>query len=332
MTSHRFSIIRSRIARYIVRWAVVAAVIMVVALQAAFFTVQEGQAVVVTRLGRPTRDITEPGAYWKIPAPIEQSQRIDVRRQLLTTPQVATLTRDKKNVVLTTFVVWHVAEPLKFLQSVGTMDLAAMNLTSMVVAAKNQQLGQTDLSALVSLDRQQIKLDTIEAEVLRSMHEAALQKMGIAVDQVGFERVALPKENMTAVFDRMRAERHAEANRIRSEGAKQARAIRDEAHVKSQEILRRGREEAGRVFAEAEREAGTIVASAHQQNPAFFQFWSALQAAKQSLKERSTLVLSSDQLFFDTLTKPPALVPRDVPRERSETVATPSLSSPSSTP
>lgn len=309
----------------LIRPALVIVIGTVFVVQAAFFTVSEGQAVVVTRFGRPTREIIAPGAYWKLPTPIEQLQVIDRRRQLLSTPQVATLTRDKKNVVLTTFVVWHVAEPLRFLQSVGTVESARLNLTSMIAAAKNQQLGRVDLTALVSLDRTQIMLDSIEAEMQQSVNRASLDKLGISVDQIGFERIALPQENMSAVLDRMRAERVAEANRIRTEGSKQARAIRDEAHVKSQEILRRGREESGRIFAEAERQAGELLATAHQQNPAFYEFWSALQAAKQSLKERSTLILRSNQLFFESLLKTPDESARDVARGQSTTPAGPTF-------
>lgn len=319
-----------RLKHAIARQTLVVLVLAVFLAHATFFTVAEGQAIVVTRLGRPIRELSAPGAYWKLPSPIDKLQVIDVRRQVLTTPQVATLTRDKKNIVLKTFVVWHVAEPLRFLQAVGLPETARVNLTSMVAAAKNQQLGQADLSDLVSLNREQIKLEQIESRMRTSLHEAALPKLGIAIDEIGFERITLPQENMTAVLDRMRAERNAEANRIRTEGAKQARAIRDEAHVASQEILRHGREQAGEVFAEAERQAGEILAAAHQRSPAFFEFWNALQAAKQSLKERSTLVLRSDQLFFEALTRPPAAEPPHLPRNHQDATAAQASPHPSS--
>jgi regulator of protease activity HflC (stomatin/prohibitin superfamily) len=99
----------------------------------------------------------------------------------------------------------------------------------------------------------------------------------------------------------MRIERQAEANRLRAEGAKEAQAIRDKTHVETQEILRKGREEAARITAEAERRAAELLAEAHQKNPEFYQFWSSLQASKRVLKEKATLILSSDQLFFGGL-------------------------------
>ena len=133
------------------------------------------------------------------------------------------------------------------------------------------------------------------------MQLCRLEKLGIGVDQVSVERIAFPEENLEAVFERMRIERQAEANRLRAEGAKEAQAIRDKTHVETQEILRKGREEAARITAEAERRAAELLAKAHQKNPEFYQFWSSLQASKRVLKEKATLILSSDQLFFGGL-------------------------------
>lgn len=286
----------------------------VFAVQATFFTVSEGEAVVVTRFGRPIRALVEAGPYFKLPYPIDEVHRLDVRNRSFTTPQIAALTRDKKNVVLTTFVVWRVAEPTRYLQAVGDATVAENQLSGLVAASKNRQLGQVDLSALVSLQPTEIRLAEIENEMQREVAAAVRESLGIEVAQIGIERITLPPENMTAVIERMRAERRAEANRIRSEGAKQAQAIRDDAHVQSQEILRVGREEAGRIFAEAERKAAELLAAAHAKSPEFFEFWSSLQAAKQSLQERSVLILRSDRLFFDALLKPPTT---EVPQQRN---------------
>jgi len=287
--------------------------------QASFFTVSEGEAVVITRFGKPIRTLVDAGPYGKLPYPIDEVHRIDVRIRTLTTPQIATLTRDKKNVVLTTFVVWRIVDPARYLQAIGDASAAENQLSGLIAAAKNRQLGQFDLSALVSLQPEEIRVSQIEADMQQEVAAAVRETLGIEVEQIGIERITLPPVNMTAVVERMRAERRAEANRIRSEGAKQAQAIRDDAHVRSQELLRVGREEAGRIFAEAERRAGELLAAAHAKSPDFFEFWSSLQAAKQSLQERSVLVLRSDRLFFEPLLKPPVT---DVPyREPNATAS-----------
>jgi len=302
------------------RAAFAALIVGVFVLYDSFFTVREGDAIVVTRFGRPVRELTQAGPYWKLPASIDRVHVISRRRNILTTPETTSFTRDKKNIVLTTFVVWHVEQPLAFLQSVGDLSSAETNLTGMVLAAKAQTVGQHDLSALVSTNPEEIQLPRIEADIAQAVAKRSIEKLGIVVEQVGIERIAFPPENLSAVFDRMRVERQGEANRLRAEGQKAAQAIRDDAHVRSQEILREGKEQAAQINAMTERNVAERLAEVHRQNPDFYRFWSSLQASRRALKERSTLVLSTDQLFFDGLGSPlsaPSGVATDRPAPRS---------------
>lgn len=292
--------------RTLTRSAFATAIVLVFVFYDSFFTVKEGEAIVVTRFGQPVRELTEAGPYWKLPASIDQLQVVSRRRNIFTTPETTSFTRDKKNIVLSTFVIWHVAEPLKYLQSVGAIESAEVSLSAMVLSAKAQTVGQHDLTALVSTNREEIQLRQIEMAMASVVSQNSLSKMGIMVDHIGVERIAFPMENIAAVFDRMRVERQGEANRLRAEGQKAAQAIRDDAHIKSQEILREGKEEAARINSKTEREISERLAAVHGRNPDFYRFWSSLQASKRALKERSTLILSTDQLFFDGLDNSPS--------------------------
>ena len=86
---------------------------------ACYLQVREGTAAVVTRFGEPIRSITEPGPYFKLPWPIEDTRIFDMRKRVFNTPYTATLTRDRRNVVLLTYVVWRIEDPRLFLQSVA---------------------------------------------------------------------------------------------------------------------------------------------------------------------------------------------------------------------
>ncbi len=308
--------------RLVTRMSFAALIVGVFVLYDSFFTVREGDSAVVTRFGRPVRELSEAGPYWKWPAAIDQVHVISRRRNIFTTPETTTFTRDKKNIVLTTYVVWHVERSLAFLQSVGDYETAETNLAGMVLAAKAQTVGRHDLTALVSTAPDDIQLRSIEADITTGVSARAKEKLGIVVDHVGVERIAFPSENISAVFDRMRVERRGEASRLRAEGQKAAQAIRDDAHVRSQEILREGKEQAAQISAMTERKVAERLAAVHQQNPDFYRFWSSLQASKRALKERSTLILSTDQLFFDGLSAPPNEPPgtaSDQPTPRAAT-------------
>ena len=272
---------------------------------ACYLQVREGTATVVTRFGEPVRSITEPGPYFKLPWPIEDARTFDMRKRVFNTPYTATLTRDRRNVVLLTYVVWQIDDPEIFLQSVGNEAAASTKLDGMVTAAKNTLMGRYDLSALVSTDAEQIQTAKIESELLAEVKDTANDKFGIGVEQIGFKRIAYEQANVTAVLAQMRAEREAEAKQLRAEGDKESRRIRDDAAVKSEEILREGRLGAGRIRGEAERAASEIYAKAHRADPEFYRYWRSLEALKSTLGQEATVVLRTDQGFFDVLTSSP---------------------------
>src|SRR6202158_5439472 len=81
--------------------------------------VREGEAVLITRFGRPLRAATQAGLHWKLPWPIDQASLLDMRRRVYETGHTEMLTRDKKNVIARTFVVWRIGDPLVFSQAIG---------------------------------------------------------------------------------------------------------------------------------------------------------------------------------------------------------------------
>ncbi|RCS54457.1 protease modulator HflC [Bremerella cremea] len=299
-----------------------------------YVQVSEGTSVVVTRFGKPTRQLMEPGAYFKLPWPVEDARIVDLRQHVFNTPYTATLTHDRRNVVLSTFVVWNVANPLLFLQSAGSVEAISAKIDGMVTAAKNTRMGGYDLSALVSTDSAQLQTERIEQQLLQDVQQDALDKFGIQIRQIGINRIAYESSNVAAVLAQMKAEREAAAKQLRALGEKDANAIRDDAVVRSEEILRDGRLEAGRIRANAEQRVSEIYAQAHLQDPEFYRYWRSLETLKRSLGSDSTIILRTNEGFMDLLTTPPP-VPQTAapssPQTASEgrTVLLPFGSSPS---
>jgi len=286
-----------------------AAVVGLIFAYSMYFQVSEGYKAVVTRFGDPVRSLGQPGLAWKWPWPVERVHQIDVRRRVYNTPYTATLTRDQKNVILLTYAVWRVEDPLLFLQSLGTAEAAEQKLDGMVAASKNFHLGRYDLSALVSTTPGAIQTEAIEQAILADVGQSALAKFGIAVEQVGIKRIAYPEENIATVLQQMRAERRAEAGKLRAEGEREAQQVRDDVLVKCEEIRRQGREESGKIQGQAEKEAAEIYARAHRLDPEFYRFWRSLQAMKKTLGSKTTVILRTDQGFFDVLSQPPRAAP-----------------------
>ena len=57
-----------------------------------------------------------------------------------------------------TYTIWSIADPLRYYTSVGDTALAETYLSDLVTSAKNGTMGNYDLSALVSLDEEDIKI------------------------------------------------------------------------------------------------------------------------------------------------------------------------------
>ena len=286
-----------------IAWRIVFAVLVVGLLVAygSSYTVQEEQGAIVTRFGKPVQERTTPGLYGKWPWPIEQVHPIDMRYRYHNTPFTATFTRDRKNVVMLTYVVWRVENPLLFFQSLGKPDEAEQKLDGIISASKNFHMGNYELSALVSTTPGKIESPEIEKRILADVREPMATKFGVAVEQVGIKRIAYPEENMEAVLEQMRAERRSEAGELRARGTKEAEAIRNEGLVEAEQILRAAREEAGTIMGRAEQQAAETYAKAHQLDPDFYRFWRSMQVIRNTLGAKSTVVLRSDQEPFREL-------------------------------
>jgi membrane protease subunit HflC len=263
--------------------------------------VREGQVVLITRFGRPQRAATEPGLHWKLPWPIEQIATLDMRRRVYESGHTEMLTRDKRNIIARTFIVWRIGDPLVFHQAVGNRDQAEAKLDGLLTNAAIGTLGGHDLSALVSTNPKDLQVDQIEAELLAAAAPAALHNYGVAVEQVRLERISLPEENVTAVFAQMRAERRQFAAKFQAEGEREASRIRAEANLEAARIRAKGAEEAARIRGESAAEIAKTYADAHKVDPELYRFLRSLESLDKLVSGSSALILRTDSEPFSLL-------------------------------
>jgi membrane protease subunit HflC len=263
--------------------------------------VREGQAVLVTRFGRPLRAATRPGLHWKLPWPVDRSILVDMRRRVYETGLTEMLTRDKKNIIVRTFVVWRVGDALAFTQAIGDPAGAEAKLDGLLTNAAIGTLGGHELSALVSTDPHDLHVDQIEGELLASTAPVALRSYGVAVEQIRVERIALPEENVAAVFEQMRAERRQFAAKFQAEGEREASRIRAAADLDAARIRAQGAEEEARIRGESAAEVARTYADAHRIDPALYRLTRSLDSLDKLVTENSSLILRTDAEPFSLL-------------------------------
>ncbi len=263
--------------------------------------VREGQAVLIARFGHPLRSTTQAGLHWKAPWPIDQAIMLDMRRRVYETGHAEMLTRDKKNVIARTFVVWRIGDPLTFTQAIGAESDAEGKLDGLLTNAAIGTLGGHDLSALVSTDPGDLQVDQIESELLASAAPMALKSYGVTIEQVRLERIALPEENVTAVFDQMRAERAQFAAKFTAEGELEASRIRSEAELAAARIRAKGAEEEARIRGQSAAEVAKTYADAHRIDPELYRFTRSLESLGKLVSSNTSLILRTDSDPFSLL-------------------------------
>jgi membrane protease subunit HflC len=267
---------------------------------ASIYTIDAREVAVVTSFGATVKILTEPGLYFRAPWPIHEVVRYDSRARLLEVEPTEMFTRDKKNLVVEPFVVWRVSEPGRFLESVGTMDAVAVQLSDVVISRVASGLAGQDLSSLFSLETAEDPL--LPASVLADVAEVAQQRLGVEILDLRLRGVGLPLQNEQSIYERMRAERLRIANAYRSEGDEEAAGIRARADRQVAEILAAARREAAIITSRAEEVAARRYAEAYAEDPGFYRYLRSLEALEEVLGEGDTLILDSESELFRVLT------------------------------
>ncbi len=264
----------------------------VIAGYSSVFFVHQAQQALVLRLGEPRRVITEAGLQYKLPL-VETVIYIDKRILDLDNPAQEIIASDQKRLVVDAFARYKIVDPLKFFQSVGTIDGANSRLATVLNSALRRVLGESTFIQVVR-DERAVLMARIREQVDR---EAA--SFGIKVVDVRIRRADLPEANSQAVFQRMQTERQQEAAEIRAQGAQLAQTIRARAERDATVIVAEATQRGDQARGEGEGERNRVFAEAFGKDPDFFAFYRSMQAYEAGLKQNDTrLLLAPDSEFF----------------------------------
>ena len=295
--------------RVLLQGAVGAAVLAAVGLSAVI--VEETEFAVVTRFGRVTQVIAEPGLAWKLPAPIDQALRLDKRILMTPVPEAEFLTADKKNVMVGMDINWRIADPVRFLGAVRTRTAAELRLVSLLQSALGSALGERPFTDFVpatpdaAQGGSQDRLLPLENSVRERSQRVADSNLGIEIVDLGITRFNFPDQNLVAVFSRMRAERKRIANAYRSEGDAEAQKIIAEANRTAAETVATAEAEAQRQRGAGEADAAKIYADAYRGEEEFYGFLRTLEVYEKVINEQTTLVLPADAPLLKLLLQSP---------------------------
>ncbi len=271
-----------------------------------FFQVRTTDVAVVTRFGRPYKQLTEAGAYFKWPWPIEKVWLLDHRVQNFEDKLTEGLTRDNFNLLTSVYVGWRITNPTNFFPVfAGTgnpIGEAEKVLERLLGNAKSAVVGSHSLSDFVSASDHGTNFLAIENEILTVLQsQVRTNNYGLEVEFLGIKKVELPETVTQSVFERMASERKVLADKLQFEGEADAQKIRSDAERRAAEVLANAGAEATKIKGEGEAAAAKSL-SAFQQNPELANFIFRLNALEGALKDRSTLVFDQHTPPFDLFT------------------------------
>jgi membrane protease subunit HflC len=278
-----------------------AAAILLLLLYLTFFSVRETEFVLVTQFGRPLYTVTDAGLHVKWP--FQTALRFDRRLRIYNPRPSEFLTRDKKNLVVESYVAWRIDDPNRFVQTVGDPIAAEMRLHDIIWSGLSASIGTRDIDSLISAASSNVQASPMLDQLTQATDRAALDQYGIRVLDVRIKRLNLPEQNKQSVYARMRAERDRIARQYRAEGEEQALSIRADADRQKEEILSAAYKEAERIRGEGDAEATRIYGQAYSKNPRFYKLVRTLESYKKVLDDKTTVVLSSDSELLRVLTK-----------------------------
>lgn len=263
------------------------------------FTVNASEYAVVMAFGDPVRVIKTPGLQVKYP--YQNVTKLDNRLFVLVPSLSEFLTLEKTNVVASSALLWRIADPKKFLQTVFDRNGAASRLNDILFAELGAAIGRNPLTAFVSTEPDTYQTEAILAKVAEKCRQIALRDYGITVVDVRLQRLDFPAQNRISVFSRMKSERTRISMQYRSEGEEEGLKIRAAADREKTKIMSEALKISQKYRGEGEAKAARIYAETLSKDPAFYTFLRTLKTYRKSINHETTMVLPLDSELFRLL-------------------------------
>jgi len=274
---------------------IVALILLLIVAMVAYsslFTVQQTEQALVVRFGKPVDIATEPGLHFKAPF-IDTVIPIDKRILDLENPSQEVIASDQKRLVVDAFARYRIKNPLRFYQSVGTIQAANLQLTTLLNASLRRVLGEVTFIKVVRDEREALM------GRIRDQLDKEADGYGIQVVDVRIRRADLPEQNSQAVYQRMQTERQREAAEFRAQGGQKAQEIRSNADREAVVIVAEANSKAEQTRGEGDAERNRLFAEAYGKDPDFFAFYRSMSAYENGLKGTDTrFLLKPDSDFF----------------------------------
>ena len=301
---------------------IIIAVLAIICLGNAFVVTKQNQFKLIRQFGRVQRVVSQPGLTFKIPF-LESVDTVPKELLLYDLPESDVITSDKKTMIVDSYVLWHVTDPLKFAQTLscsvsnaeGRIDAIVYNATKNTISnmMQDEVIRSRDGKMTVTVEESEpdvtnndlvlgdeeekvIEITSLTEEIMAQINHVENQ-YGIEIVVVDVEKLDLPDDNKQAVYARMISERENIAAQYTAEGKSEAQMIENTTDKEVSIMLSDASAKAEATIAEGEAEYMRILSDAYAdpEKMDFYSYVRALDAVKASVTGgNKTVILSED--------------------------------------
>lgn len=268
---------------------IIIAVVAIIILANSLVITQENQYTLIKQFGKVDRIVDKAGLSFKIPF-VETSDTLPRTLLLYDLTKSDVITQDKKTMVVDSYVLWRITDPLKFVQTLTHVSNAESRINTIVYNSMKNVI-----SSMLQADVISSRDGALSKQIMTNIG-STMSQYGIEFLAVETKHLDLPSDNKTAVYERMISERNNIAASYTATGEADAKKIRTETDNEIVISVSEAEAEAEKIVAEGEAEYMRILSEAYntEDRADFYTFVRSLDAAKKSMTGDKTIILNAD--------------------------------------
>lgn len=301
-----------------------------------FYIITEGDQVVITRFGEIVASSSDAGLHVKVPM-IDVVTTYPKKVMALDGDSQRIPTKENQFIIVDTTSRWRIADPVKFYESVSTVEGAYSRLSDIIDSSVRTVITSSSLTEVVrnsniinelkhsenfalGADAEAVQLDQLTSEKViyqtiekgrqklsEEMAEIARTKMpefGIELIDIVPRQIKYSDELTESVYNRMIKERNQIAQTFRSTGEGKKAEWMGKLENEKKTIISTAYNKAETIKGQADAEATRIYSAAYSRDPEFYSFWKSIDTYKATIPQIGEKVLSTDMDYFKYLYSP----------------------------
>lgn len=260
--------------------------------------VQQGQVGVRLRAGSVTDTGLQPGLHFRLPF-IDHIVGLDDHWITLDSDhqnggRLKLVSADGKDLEAGYAAIWQIRDAGAFCRVTGCDESSGARRINDALTPMFNKLFAGHTAAELLADKDGALTKNLPASLT-----AQLRALGVTVQAAYITALTLPHDQLSTVYERMRAAQSDKAAQLRAQGTAYADAIRNQADQQRAETLARADVQAQKIRGQAQAQVTAVYARAYEQDPEFFNFYMRLQSYKRTIKnDNSVIVLGPDSGFL----------------------------------